>query len=238
MILDELDHLAGKVHLVNLIPSKENTLKVIYHYDFVKFPTQQGQKHLTQALENLSPIKIIREQEGIRIGLQDAMLYDQITPFIPVNVTIDLHIPTRLKFQLFTDHGRNPAKHHLHFPDRVHKYGHRGNYGCDDWISYQEDKSGFYCPITMHHYDRQFIIEKEIKNLIDTLVPLKGHNPNRKRGTDHYRKIHSTLWQGDTTLIVKVSDKFWNLFLQIEAKLDETGNIQILSSQLQNIEQK
>ena len=88
---------------------------------------------------------------------------------------------------------------------------------------------------------RKLIVETELKSMIDEISPLQWSNfarsqsPNRQQ----YRYLDSTNIRNDHQLLAKISDRFFNFFIEIEYKIDdETGEFTLIKSELKDIEQK
>lgn len=155
--------------------------------------------------------------------------------------SVDLYIPTDWKFNIANHiHGSN-----LHVPERVNKWGYSWyNKGCSNRITYDEKENAFFCPLEFNPGDWNFRqkIENDIRNnKADQLSPLVGLNPDWShtyRNADQYWKVHSILWKDNQNFIVKLSDQMFNIFLEVEATVDENGDITYTKNTVKEIEQK
>lgn len=94
---------------------------------------------------------------------------------------------------------------------------------CSEVIRYSAEHNAFYCPAQMTKNDKKNLTSAFIYEHIDELVAIKGLEPERSFSYDKntYRKIHSIDWKAPERPFVKVSDKFLNIFVQLEAAIDQ-----------------
>ena len=130
-------------------------------------------------------------------------------------------------------------------PERVGKRGYTWYNGqnCSDRITYDEKENVFFCPLEFNPGDWNFrqTIENDIRNnKTDELSPLEGLNTDWSftYHNSNYWQLHSILWKTDNRFIVKLSDQMFNLFLEVEANIDEKGNISYTRLKIKEVEQK
>lgn len=74
-------------------------------------------------------------------------------------------------------------------------------------------------------YGIRYTIENDIRNnKADELSPLEGLNPDwsfAQHNNHQYWNLHSILWKDNQKFIVKLSDQMFNIFLEVEATVNE-----------------
>ncbi len=218
---------------VNILVSEDDNIKVVYNFTF-----KWWEELLTQVVENLSEIEYEWLSWNVLIlSLQNKELFKKVTPAIPVSIDIDLYIPKDISFE-----AENSFINliNMDFPWWAKKYGTHWYRNCGI-ITYHEETNSFYCPLSMSAGSRKLIVETELKSMIDEISPLQWSNfarsqsPNRQQ----YRYLDSTNIRNDHQLLAKISDRFFNFFIEIEYKIDdETGEFTLIKSELKDIEQK
>ncbi|PZM86591.1 MAG: hypothetical protein DLD55_05295, partial [candidate division SR1 bacterium] len=167
-------------------------------------------------------------------------LFDEIVPFVPMNISLDLYIPQDWKFNT----ERASRLSNLHLPERTSKYGYAQCHmqPCSDWVRYDEKENAFFCPMEWNPSpsEKRGIIEAEIRQKADELSPLEGLNTERSftSNAKNYWYLHSVLWKSENRVIAKLSDQFFNLFIELEVEMNEKGELTILKSELKELEQK
>jgi len=223
--------------LINYIPYEWNNIKAVFSYNILA----KDNTTLGRITENLSDL-VFKIKDGIlTISHKDGKLFDAIVPLAKMNYSVDLYIPNDWKFNI-----TNPIyRTNLRMPERVGKRGYTWYNGqnCSDRITYDEKENVFFCPLEFNPGDWNFrqTIENDIKNnKTDELSPLEGLNTDWSftYHNSNYWQLHSILWKTDNRFIVKLSDQMFNLFLEVEANIDEKGNISYTRLKIKEVEQK
>ena len=226
--------------MINYLPYEGKEIKAEFHYQIkTSDPVLKAkiEESLADPIYELSGEKLLLSLEG-------QQLFDAIVPFIPMNVSLDLYIPKDWKFNITNSlHANN-----LHKPEWTKKWGYYDPYydedtgRCSDWISYDKKANAFFCPLERNpsSSEKREIIEREIRKKADELSLLEGLNRERSFSHDarRYRELDSVLWKNDHRVIAKLSDKFFNLFVELEVEMNEKGELKILKSTLKELEQK
>lgn len=223
--------------LINYIPYEWNNIKAVFSYNILaKDNTTFG-----RITENLSD-PVFEIKDGIlTIFYKNTKLFDAIVPLARMSYSVDLYIPNDWKFNI-----TNPIyRTNLRMPERVGKRGYTWYNGqnCSDRITYDEKENVFFCPLEFNPGDWNFrqTIENDIRNnKTDELSPLEGLNTDWSftYHNSNYWQLHSILWKTDNRFIVKLSDQMFNLFLEVEANIDEKGNISYTRLKIKEVEQK
>lgn len=222
--------------VINYIPYEWDNIKAIFSYNILT----KDNTTLERISENLSDPIFEIKHDTLTISYKNNKLFDAIVPLARINFSVDLYIPSDWKFNI-----ANPIyKTNLHLPKRVNKRGYTYNtQNCSDRITYDEKENAFFCPLEFNPGDWNFRqkIENDIRNnKTDQLSPLVGLNHEWSITWDEgmYWKLDSILWRDNQNLIVKLSDQMFNLFLEVEATVDENWEIIYSKNTVKEIEQK
>lgn len=222
--------------MINYLPYSGEQIKAVYHYHL---RTTDPQIIAKIASSLAKPIYHLRDQE-IVLDFQGQQVFRQLVPFIPLHLSLDLYIPQHWKFNT-----QYPTRlTNLHLPERVQHYGYSQSHShsCSDRISYLPAENAFFCPLERNPSPSQKrgIIEGKLREDTDSLTTLAGLNTAWSLNPQHnnYWELDSILWKSDSKLIAKLSDTFFNLFLELQVQLLPSGEVKILSSQLSEREQK
>lgn len=222
--------------MINYLPYEEKEIKAVYHYHLrTSDPALKAKIE-----ESLTPPTYEISGEKLILNFKGQQLFDEIVPFVPMNVSLDLYIPQDWKFNT----ERASRLSNLHLPERTSKYGYaqRRIQPCSDWVRYDEKENAFFCPMEWNPSpsEKREIIEGEIREKTDELSPLEGLNTERSftSNAKNYWYLHSVLWKGENRVIAKLSDQFFNLFIELKLEVNEKGEVKILSSELKELEQK
>ncbi len=227
--------------VINYIPYEWNSIKA----DFIYQIYTDNKETFAKITENISdPIYEIKDGM-LHISHKDHQLFDAVVPLAVMRYSVDLYIPTDWKFNIANYLYAN----NLRKPERANKRGYSDPYydqdtgRCSDWITYDEKENVFFCPMEFNigSTNVRSVIDKDIRNnKADQLSPLVGLNHEWsitwKEGL--YWKLDSILWKNNQKFIVKLSDKMFNIFLEVEATVNENGDIIYTKNTVKEIEQK
>ena len=214
---------------VNLHPSANNEIKVIYSFEFRNWKKE----NVLKAMENISEITYERQWNLLYFSFDNNRLFKDITPITPINIRIDLYMPKNLTFKLLNV---GYAADRIEFPVWSQHYYH----SCES-IAYNKITDNFICNQEISREDKYTIASNYLKANADVEVPLKGLNENRSmsRDKENYWYLDSINIIDEENLLAKFSDKFFNFFIDIKYVVDEeTAEFKILSTNIQNLEQK
>lgn len=122
-------------------------------------------------------------------------------------------------------------------PVWANKYG--GNEECVDEISYKSDLNAFYCEVEMSAEWKRRIILRHLEEKGDELAPFVGTNWDFSFEEDRkYWRWHSARALDEQHFLIKLSDRFFNLFLKVEVDLDKEAELIIKKVELESFEQK
>lgn len=226
---------------INYIPYGWDHIKTVFSYTILT----KNNETLAKITENISDLNYKIKDGILNISHQNNKLFDNIVPLTPIRYSVDLYIPTDWKFNI-----ANPLyANNLRKPERANKRGYYDSYydqetaRCSDWTTYDEKENVFFCPLEFNPGDWNF--RQKIKNDIrnnkaDQLSPLVGLNHEWSITWEEglYWKLDSILWKNNQKFIVKLSDKMFNIFLEVEATVDENGEITYTKNTVKEIEQK
>ena len=223
---------------VNLFPSGTDNLKVVYNYNFKSLSEEQ----LSQAIESLSDIEYEREWNNfLVVWFENNEVFKNTTPAIPLNISIDVYVPKTLAIKLVnvwymvdkTD-----------YPGRVNDVSMHGYRECSA-IKYNGETENFYCAIKMGYQDKYDIAIANLQKIADEITPLEWTNSiwSQMRNGIYldrpYWNLDSINIIDDEFLLAKFSDKFFNIFINIQYSIDEeTGEFKVLNSSIKDVEQK
>ncbi|MFC2495421.1 MAG: hypothetical protein ACFNWZ_04465 [Candidatus Absconditicoccaceae bacterium] len=227
---------------INYIPYEGTKIKAVFKYQINAY----NKETFAKITENISePIYEIKDGV-LHISHKNHQLFDAIVPLAPMIYSVDLYIPKNRKFNT-----KNPVyRTNLHKPERMNKRGYSEyDYDpnankCSELISYVEEENAFFCPIkfNLDTWNIRNRINDDIRdNKADKLSPLEGLNRDWSltyRNDSQYWNLDSILWKDNQKFIVKLSDRMFNIFLEVEARVDENGEISYTKSVVKGIEQK
>lgn len=227
---------------INYIPYEGTKIKAVFKYQINAY----NKETFAKITENISePIYEIKD-DVLHIFHKNHQLFDAVVPLAPMIYSVDLYIPKNRKFNT-----KNPVyRTNLHKPERMNKRGYSEyDYDpnankCSELISYVEEENAFFCPIKFNLDTRNIRnrINDDIRdNKADKLSPLEWLNRDWSltyRNDSQYWNLDSILWKDRQNFIVKLSDRMFNIFLEVEAAVDENGEISYTKSIVKGIEQK
>ena len=227
---------------INYIPYEGTKIKAVFKYQINAY----NKETFAKITENISePIYEIKD-DVLHISHKNHQLFDAVVPLAPMIYSVDLYIPKNRKFNT-----KNPVyRTNLHKPERMNKRGYSEyDYDpnankCSELISYVEEENAFFCPIKFNLDTRNIRnrINDDIRdNKADKLSPLEWLNRDWSltyRNDSQYWNLDSILWKDNQRFIVKLSDRMFNIFLEVEARVDENGEISYTKSIVKGIEQK
>lgn len=227
---------------INYIPYEGTKIKAVFKYQINAY----NKETFAKITENISePIYEIKDNV-LHISHKNHQLFDAVVPLAPMIYSVDLYIPKNRKFNT-----KNPVyRTNLHKPKRMNKRGYSEyDYDpnankCSELISYVEEENAFFCPIKFNLDTRNIRnrINDDIRdNKADKLSPLEWLNRDWSlayRNDSQYWNLDSILWKDNQKFIVKLSDRMFNIFLEVEATVDENGEISYTKSVVKGIEQK
>ena len=227
---------------INYIPYEGTKIKAVFKYQINAY----NKETFAKITENISePIYEIKD-DVLHISHKNHQLFDAVVPLAPMIYSVDLYIPKNRKFNT-----KNPVyRTNLHKPERMNKRGYSEyDYDpnankCSELISYVEEENAFFCPIKFNLGTRNIRnrINDDIRdNKADKLSPLEWLNRDWSltyRNDSQYWNLDSILWKDNQKFIVKLSDRMFNIFLEVEARVDENGEISYTKSVVKGIEQK
>ena len=227
---------------INYIPYEGTKIKAVFKYQINAY----NKETFAKITENISePIYEIKD-DVLHISHKNHQLFDAVVPFAPMIYSVDLYIPKNRKFNT-----KNPVyRTNLHKPERMNKRGYSEyDYDpnankCSELISYVEEENAFFCPIkfNLDTWNIRNRINDDIRdNKADKLSPLEWLNRDWSltyRNDSQYWNLDSILWKDNQKFIVKLSDRMFNIFLEVEARVDENGEISYTKSVVKGIEQK
>ena len=227
---------------INYIPYEGTKIKAVFKYQINAY----NKETFAKITENISePIYEIKDGV-LHISHKNHQLFDAVVPLAPMIYSVDLYIPKNRKFNT-----KNPVyRTNLHKPERMNKRGYSEyDYDpnankCSELISYVEEENAFFCPIKFNLGTRNIRnrINDDIRdNKADKLSPLEWLNRDWSltyRNDSQYWNLDSILWKDNQKFIVKLSDRMFNIFLEVEARVDENGEISYTKSVVKGIEQK
>ena len=123
-------------------------------------------------------------------------MFSQITPILPITVSVDFYIPRNVKFTFYSEPGY-----------------YNSNLKKPDWMD--EKISSKY---------KKNIIEDKIKEQLDKIAPFIGKDREYSfmdEEDNQYWRFHSMRRLDDKYFMIKLSDQFFNLFLKVKADLDK-----------------
>lgn len=227
---------------INYIPYEGTKIKAVFKYQINTY----NKETFAKITENISePIYEIKD-DVLHISHKNHQLFDAVVPLAPMIYSVDLYIPKNRKFNT-----KNPVyRTNLHKPERMNKRGYSEyDYDpnankCSELISYVEEENAFFCPIkfNLDTWNIRNRINDDIRdNKADKLSPLEWLNRDWSltyRNDSQYWNLDSILWKDNQKFIVKLSDRMFNIFLEVEARVDENGEISYTKSVVKGIEQK
>ena len=227
---------------INYIPYEGTKIKAVFKYQINAY----NKETFAKITENLSEL-IYEIKDGVlHISHKNHQLFDAVVPLAPMIYSVDLYIPKNRKFNT-----KNPVyRTNLHKPERMNKRGYSEyDYDpnankCSELISYVEEENAFFCPIKFNvdTWNIRNRINDDIRdNKADKLSPLEWLNRDWSltyRNDSQYWNLDSILWKDNQKFIVKLSDRMFNIFLEVEARVDENGEISYTKSIVKGIEQK
>ena len=227
---------------INYIPYEGTKIKAVFKYQINAY----NKETFAKITENISePIYEIKD-DVLHIFHKNHQLFDAVVPLAPMIYSVDLYIPKNRKFNT-----KNPVyRTNLHKPERMNKRGYSEyDYDpnankCSELISYVEEENAFFCPIkfNLDTWNIRNRINDDIRdNKADKLSPLEWLNRDWSlayRNDSQYWNLDSILWKDNQKFIVKLSDRMFNIFLEVEATVDENGEISYTKSVVKGIEQK
>lgn len=221
---------------ISVWPSDDDKIRAVYTFNF-----KWTEKWLVMAIENLSDIDYSWDNHTLTIWLKDSDLFYMPTPFVPTTIDIDLYIPKDLDFYF---HGGNRLIN-IDFP--VWAWGQASVNAQDcNKITYNPETDRFFCELRIDYNRRYNIAMGNLKWMADVIVPLQWTNwawsfthYQNQNMWDIYWALDSIIMRGDSKILAKYSDKFFNFFIEIEYSIDgETGEFTLINSQLKEVEQK
>ena len=223
--------------VINYFPYEGDSIKAVFSYKIYA----NDKKTFAKITENLSDPTYEIKDGTLQISHKDHKLFDTVVPLAIMRYSVDLYIPTDWKFNIANSiHANN-----LHKPERANKRWYHGDYEwCSDWITYDEKENAFFCPMEFDitKYGIRYTIENDIRNnKADELSPLEGLNPDwsfAQHNNHQYWNLHSILWKDNQKFIVKLSDQMFNIFLEVEATVNEMWEIKYTKSTVKEVEQK
>ena len=227
---------------IDYIPYEGTKIKAVFKYQINTY----NKETFAKITENISePIYEIKD-DVLHISHKNHQLFDAVVPLAPIIYSVDLYIPKNRKFNT-----KNPVyRTNLHKPERMNKRGYSEyDYDpnankCSELISYVEEENAFFCPIkfNLDTWNIRNRINDDIRdNKADELSPLEWLNRDWSlayRNDSQYWNLDSILWKDNQKFIVKLSDRMFNIFLEVEATVDENGEISYTKSVVKGIEQK
>ena len=227
---------------INYIPYEGTKIKAVFKYQINAY----NKETFAKITENISePIYEIKD-DVLHISHKNHQLFDAVVPLAPMIYSVDLYIPKNRKFNT-----KNPVyRTNLHKPERMNKRGYSEyDYDpnankCSELISYVEEENAFSCPIKFNlgTWNIRNKINDDIRdNKADKLSPLEWLNRDWSlayRNDSQYWNLDSILWKDNQKFIVKLSDRMFNIFLEVEARVDKNGEISYTKSVVKGIEQK
>lgn len=224
--------------LYNLIPTDEKAIRVVYSYSIKMNDQEKDKKKLNLISENLSN-PVYSWQDGVlKIGLSGDKIFDAEVPYLPMSYSVDLYIPKDLKFRFTVDEGNARFQLGVQRPEWASEYGlSRCNEG---EISYKSDLNAFFCEVKMTPEWKKRIILRHLEKKVDELAPFVGTNWDYSVQYEEasYWRWHSARALDEEHFVIKLSDKFFNLFLKVEANLDKEAALIIKKVELESFEQK
>ncbi|RKW24478.1 PspC domain-containing protein [Candidatus Gracilibacteria bacterium] len=227
---------------INYIPYEGTKIKAVFKYQINAY----NKETFAKITENLSELIYEIKDDVLHISHKNHQLFDAVVPLAPMIYSVDLYIPKNRKFNT-----KNPVyRTNLHKPERMNKRGYSEyDYDpnankCSELISYVEEENAFFCPIkfNLDTWNIRNRINDDIRdNKADKLSPLEGLNRDWSlayRNDSQYWNLDSILWKDNQKFIVKLSDRMFNIFLEVEARVDENGEISYTKSIVKGIEQK
>ena len=227
---------------INYISYEWTKIKAVFKYQINAY----NKETFAKITENLSEL-IYEIKDGVlHIFHKNHQLFDAVVPLAPMIYSADLYIPKNRKFNT-----KNPVyRTNLHKPERMNKRGYSEyDYDpnankCSELISYVEEENAFFCPIkfNLDTWNIRNRINDDIRdNKADKLSPLEWLNRDWSltyRNDSQYWHLDSILWKDNQKFIVKLSDRMFNIFLEVEARVDENGEITYTKNIVKGIEQK
>ena len=228
----------------NIHLSDNDKLKVVYTFNF----RNSNPKYVSQAMENISDLDYKFEFDTLYIWQKDNLLFNKVTPAIPLYISIDYYIPMDIEIELLNV---STYANNLQLPVRawtpwIWAYA----YSCNK-IKYNETTSNFYCSMDIDYRHRDSILEANLIWMADVIVPLKWTNSvwsevrqwKFSHEYDPYWRFDSMNFYKDTRkdnrVQVKYSDKFFNFFIDVEYNIDpNTAEFTYVNSILRDVEQK
>ncbi|RAL56901.1 hypothetical protein BSK20_01365 [SR1 bacterium human oral taxon HOT-345] len=227
---------------INYIPYEGTKIKAVFKYQINAY----NKETFAKITENLSELIYEIKDDVLHISHKNHQLFDAVVPLAPMIYSVDLYIPKNRKFNT-----KNPVyRTNLHKPERMNERGYSEyDYDpnankCSELISYVEEENAFFCPIkfNLDTWNIRNRINDDIRdNKADKLSPLEGLNRDWSlayRNDSQYWNLDSILWKDNQKFIVKLSDRMFNIFLEVEARVDENGEISYTKSVVKGIEQK
>lgn len=227
---------------INYIPYEWTKIKAVFKYQINAY----NKETFAKITENLSELIYEIKDDVLHISHKNHQLFDAVVPLAPIIYSVDLYIPKNRKFNT-----KNPVyRTNLHKPERMNKRGYSEyDYDpnankCSELISYVEEENAFFCPIkfNLDTWNIRNRINDDIRdNKADKLSPLEWLNRDWSltyRNDSQYWNLDSILWKDNQKFIVKLSDRMFNIFLEVEARVDENGEISYTKSVVKGIEQK
>ena len=221
---------------ISVWPSDDDKIKVVYTFNF-KW-TENG---LATAIENISDIDYSWDWSTLNIWLKNSEIFNKVTPLVPTTIGIDLYIPKDLEFYF---NGWTWLIN-IDFPAWAWGQASVNAQDCNK-ITYNPETDRFFCELRIDYNRRYNIAMGNLKWMADVIVPLQWMNwawsfthYENQNMWDIYWSLDSIIMRGDSKILAKYSDKFFNFFIEIEYKIDnETWEFTLIRAQLQDVEQK
>ena len=221
---------------ISVWPTDDDKIRAVYTFNFM-----WKWEELTTAIENISDIDYSWNGNTLSIWLKNSVLFNDITPFVPTTIEIDLYIPKDLEFYF---NGWTWLIN-IDFPAWAWGQASVNAQDCNK-IIYNSESDRFFCELRIDYNRRYNIAMGNLKWMADVIVPLQWMNwawsfthYQNQNMWDIYWALDSIIMRSDSKILAKYSDKFFNFFVEIEYKIDnETWEFFLIRSQLQDVEQK
>ena len=227
----ELNHVSN---VYNFFPTDENQIRVVFKYKI--FAKDKRDQKLIQVKNNLNTPSVNLSGDILDVLFLGDQMFSQITPILPITVSVDFYIPRNVKFTFYSEPGYYHSN--LKKPDWMDNYSYLP---CTALITYQATTNSFYCDEKISSKYKKNIIEDKIKEQLDKIAPFIGKDQEYSfmdEEDNQYWRFHSMRRLDDDYLLVKLSDQFFNLFVKVKVDLDKKGNLTFDHVQLQDLEQK
>ena len=210
----ELNHVSN---VYNFFPTDENQIRVVFKYKI--FAKDKRDQKLIQVKNNLNTPSVNLSGDILDVRFLGEQMFSQITPILPITVSVDFYIPRNVKFTFYSEPGYYHSN--LKKPDWMDNYSYLP---CTALITYQATTNSFYCDEKISSKYKKNIIEDKIKEQLDKIAPFIGKDREYSfmdEEDNQYWRFHSMRRLDDKYFMIKLSDQFFNLFLKVKADLDK-----------------